>query len=136
MSVPYKYCCLLFFCLLVSYTYAQEICNNAKDDDNDGFIDLHDPDCQCHFTVAGNLLQNGSFESFDHCPVNYIYSSDHNIADYWEYGSYTNTSLTDFYHNLRCSYDSSQFMLMMPPSLPLPNGTGFISILNSAYIQP
>ncbi len=113
---------------------AQEICNNAKDDDGDGLIDLQDPDCQCHITVTDNLLLNGSFELYDHCPVTYTYSDNYNIADYWQYGTYTNEA--DYYHNLNCSYDSGQVMLHMPPALPLPDGNGFVSILNSAYIDP
>jgi len=129
---------VLLFVLLMTNTNicAQEICNNSKDDDGDGLIDLHDPDCQCHFTVTGNLLQNGSFESYDHCPITYTYINDHNIADYWNYGSYTNINLTDFYHNLHCSYDSGQFMLKMPPVLPFPQGDAFISILNEPSVKP
>ena len=42
-----------FLCLLLlmtsSYSFAQEICDNAKDDDSDGLVDLYDPDCQCHY---------------------------------------------------------------------------------------
>jgi len=31
--------------------FAQEICNNAIDDDNDGLIDLNDDDCDCENTI-------------------------------------------------------------------------------------
>src|SRR5674476_296079 len=66
-----------FLCLLLLMTSycssAQEICDNGKDDDGDGLVDLQDPDCQCHFNVPGNLLQNGSFESYNSCPTNYSY---------------------------------------------------------------
>ena len=113
---------------------AQEICNNGIDDDHDGLIDLRDPDCQCRFVVTDNLLKNGSFEQYDHCPVTFTYSNDYKIASYWQYGTYTNE--TDYYHNLQCSFDSSLIMLHMRPTLPLPDGKGFISILNSAYINP
>lgn len=113
---------------------AQEICNNGIDDDGDGLVDLHDPDCQCHFTVTNNLLLNGSFESYNHCPVVYTYDSNYNAAAFWQYGTYATE--TDYYHNLTCSYDSAQIMLRMPPALPLPDGNAFISILNSAYIDP
>ena len=59
--------CLLL--LLVSYSsFAQEICDNGKDDDGDGLIDLQDPDCQCHFQVTGNILKNASFELHNNCP--------------------------------------------------------------------
>src|SRR5258708_1586957 len=120
-----------FFCLLfvmINYnSFAQEICNNGKDDDGDGLIDLQDPDCQCHFQVTGNLLQNASFESYKNCPSNYTYDSDSKIVDYWQYGSYTNGDEANYYHNLNCSYDSAQVMLFIPPSLPLPDGKAFIS---------
>jgi gliding motility-associated-like protein len=112
----------------------QEICNNGTDDDGDGLIDLQDPDCQCHFTVTNNLLQNGSFELYDHCPVVYTYDSNYNVASFWQLG--THIIEADYYHNLGCSYDSGQVMLHMPPKIPLPDGAGFISILNRVYIDP
>jgi gliding motility-associated-like protein len=107
---------------------AQENCNNAKDDDDDGLIDLNDPDCFCHFAVTNNLLENGSFESYKNCPENYSYDKDFDIVDYWEYGTYTNVNEANFYHNLSCAYDSEQVMRYIPPSFPLPDGRAFISI--------
>ncbi len=140
MTMPSNYIriLLLFGAMVVSLqsSWAQEICNNGKDDDNDGLTDLYDPECQCRFTVNGNLLLNGSFELFDHCPVNYAYDIDHNIANNWEYGTYTNINEAVFYHHLSCVYDSGQVMLTMPPATPLPDGKGFISIRNNAYNQP
>ena len=115
---------------------AQEICNNGKDDDGNGLVDLNDPACQCHFIVNGNLLQNGSFETYDHCPVTYTYDNDYKIANYWQYGTYTNIGEAAYYHNLKCDYDSAQVMYNMPPALPLPDGSGFISIQNNTYIDP
>jgi len=130
---PYKL--LLFTFLFTGHAgITQEICNNGIDDDADGLVDLHDPDCQCHFLVTDNLLRNGSFESYDHCPMNYTYISDYKIATYWQYGSRMNEA--KYYHNFNCSYDSLQVMLYEPPTLPLPDGKGFISILNSASIAP
>ena len=125
---------LLIFLLIASAGLTQEICNNGIDDDGDGLVDLHDADCQCHFVVTDNLLQNGSFELYDHCPINYTYVSDYKIATYWQYGSKMNEA--KYYHNLNCSYDSLQVMLYQPPTLPLPDGQGFVSILNSAFIDP
>lgn len=127
-----------FFLLLLitSYTsFAQEICDNGKDDDGDGLIDLQDPDCQCHFNVSGNLLKNASFESFKNCPV-YSYNNDYNIADFWQYGTYTSGNVAEYYHNFNCSYDSSQVMLFMPPALPLPDGKAFMAIKQSVYRKP
>src|SRR5215470_4342327 len=111
-------CRLIIMCILLASgftTVAQEICNNGIDDDGDGLVDLHDPDCQCHFIVTNNLLQNGSFELYDHCPVNYTYISDSKIATYWQYGSLMNEA--EYYHNFSCSYDSLQITLHMPPAL-------------------
>src|SRR5690349_8091928 len=89
---------LLTIALLISCSsIAQEVCNNAIDDDNDGLIDLFDPDCQCHFTVNGNLLLNASFEKDKHCPVTYIYDSEYDIATDWKFSSYTNINEANFY---------------------------------------
>ncbi len=130
----------LLFTLLVLFTntncLSQEICTNGIDDDGDGLVDLHDPDCSCHFQVTDNLLQNGSFEFFKNCPVNYSYVSEYNIANFWQYGTYTNNNEADYYHNFSCPYDSSLVMLYIPPSLPLPNGKAFVSIRQYVYTKP
>jgi gliding motility-associated-like protein len=138
MPMPSKYLqtftMLLIFFTTNSACIAQEICNNGKDDDGDGLIDLHDPDCQCRFVVNNNLLQNASFEIYDHCPVNYTYTSDYKILPYWQFGSYM--SEAEYYHNFNCSYDSTVVMLHLRPMLPMPDGDGFVSILNSAFVTP
>ncbi len=119
--------------IISSITFAQEICNNGIDDDGDGLVDLHDPDCSCYFQVNGNLLLNGSFESFKNCPVNYSYTSEYNIINNWQYGTYTNDNEAEYYHNFSCSYDSSLVMLYKPPALPLPDGKAFVSIRQYVY---
>src|SRR5665647_282935 len=116
--------------------FSQEICNNGIDDDCDGLIDLHDPDCSCYFHVLDNLLQNGSFESFKNCPTNYTYTNDYNIINFWQYGTYTNDNEADYYHNFRCSYDSSLVMQYIPPALPLPDGKAFVSIRQYVNTKP
>lgn len=57
-------CCFLFFC---QTTYAQEICDNGIDDDNDGLIDLNDTtDCSCSLiSVVESLFPNPSFDEFN-----------------------------------------------------------------------
>jgi gliding motility-associated-like protein len=128
---------VIFFLLFTSYcSFAQEICDNGKDDDANGLTDLQDPDCQCHFEVDNNLLQNGSFESYNNCPSNYSYESDYNIANFWQYGTYTGTNLADYYHNLKCSRDSAQVMILIPPALPLPDGNAFMSIRQYVFRKP
>lgn len=125
---------LLFF-LTSLQGLCQEVCNNAKDDDGDGLIDLRDPDCSCHVTVAGNLLQNGTFESFTHCPT-YIYDNDSGIIKTWRFGTYTNLSEAIYYHNFGCTSDSNLVMTYIPPALPLPSGKAFVSIQQSVYRKP
>jgi gliding motility-associated-like protein len=121
-------CCIFF--ITPQYVTAQEICNNSIDDDGNSLIDLFDPACQCNFTVNGNLLSNGSFEKYDHCPLTYTYNSDYDITDYWKFGTYTNINEAYYYHNLTCTYDSTLVKKNMPPVLPLPQGNAFVSIQN------
>lgn len=126
---------MLLLCLASLQGFNQEICNNSKDDDGDGLIDLRDPDCQCRFTVAGNLLQNGSFEAFTHCPT-YIYDSDFNIITGWRFGTYTNLSEAIYYHNFGCVQDSGFVMTYIPPVRPLLGGKAFVAIQQSVYRKP
>jgi gliding motility-associated-like protein len=122
--------CLL--CLSSVHSFCQENCVNGKDDDSDGLIDLKDPNCQCRYTVKDNLLQNGSFESFLHCP-GYTYDNDFNVIDYWRFGTYTNMSEANYYHNFTCPADVNLLMRYIPPALPLPQGAGFVAIQQSVY---
>ena len=48
---------LLFaFVILASSFYAQEICDNGIDDDNDNLIDINDDECQCMGSVPYELV--------------------------------------------------------------------------------
>ncbi len=51
--------------------YSQEICDNAKDDDGDGLIDLNDSDCSCTGTVDSmvTIVKNPSFEEHSQKPT-------------------------------------------------------------------
>ena len=74
-----------FLLLLCSGVSAQEICNNAIDDDNDGLIDLNDTtECVCDGIIGGgeveSILPNASFEDFDCQPTSY---SQLDCADGW-----------------------------------------------------
>ena len=61
---------LLLFCF--NFASAQEICNNALDDDGDGLVDLNDSaECVCQFNAVNipSLLPNPSFEKHTCLPV-------------------------------------------------------------------
>lgn len=44
-----------------------EICDNGLDDDQDGYIDAFDPDCQCNGRRSPNLVPNGEFNETTGC---------------------------------------------------------------------
>ena len=48
---------------------AQEVCDNAIDDDGDGLVDYNDDECKCDGTVPTSLIPNPSFEELTCCPV-------------------------------------------------------------------
>lgn len=47
-----------------------EICDNNIDDDEDGLIDVFDPDCQCPGLNPPNLVPNGQFSETNGCCAN------------------------------------------------------------------
>lgn len=63
------------FLLVTFFSFSQEICNNAIDDDGDGLIDLNDPDCSCSSNgndpLPYSYVVNESFELNDNCPTGY-----------------------------------------------------------------
>ena len=69
----------------VNLLSAQEVCNNAIDDDFDGLIDLNDTtDCLCEAVFGGevtSLIPNPSFEDFTCVPTTF---SELYCADTWE----------------------------------------------------
>ena len=96
--------------------------------------DINDPDCQCHFTVNGNLLQNASLNLLRIARELFILQRI-GYCHCLEMENLTLISMKHFYlHNpASCAYDSERVMHYMPPALPLPDGTGFISIEKDAY---
>ena len=115
-------------CFIVSTLFAQEICDNGIDDDGDGLVDLNDPDCQCHWEAAYNLLLNPSFEAYKHCLTNGApYAENYDIADYWLYGVQPNGDIA-FYRNLSCPRDSLFFISSFVPR-PIPDGSGFLEMV-------
>lgn len=106
----------LFVALLLlppALTSAQEICDNALDDDADGLVDLNDTlECVCEGGPAlielDLSIQNPSFEVFSCCPSSY---SQMSCAVGWSQATY---SSSDYFN--QCDY----FPDWIPT--PLPSG--------------
>jgi gliding motility-associated-like protein len=129
MKFLFSFLCFIS-CLCVS---AQEICNNAKDDDGDGLIDLLDSDCQCsdNFVLVKDqsIIPNPSFEEYTQCPTTY---SQMDFVQYWRQASGEGT--TDFVHacnNYRL--DVGQWQPL--PPLPLPDGKGCAGFIDGIANQ-
>ena len=90
----------LFFSLflLVQITFGQEICDNAIDDDGDGFVDLYDDECICEGFGEEilSLIPNPSFEEMDCCPT---FHSQMTCASTWIQAS---DATSDYYNT--CGY--------------------------------
>lgn len=67
-----------------------ELCANGLDDDNDGLIDLNDPDCTCEVIAPVSLIPNPSFEDLNCCPSN---RSQLDCAEVWIQASVPTTDL-------------------------------------------
>ena len=94
-------------------TFTEEICDNAIDDDDDGLIDLNDPDCDCDIIQPTSLIPNPSFEEMNCCPND---RSQLNCAEGWFQAS---DPTTDYLH--MCGWMGwDEF----PPPLPFPDGEG------------
>ncbi|MEO0473304.1 MAG: hypothetical protein AAF206_27075, partial [Bacteroidota bacterium] len=103
---------------------AQEICDNALDDDADGLIDLNDPDCACGGLTVGNpisLIPNPSFESTNCCPTGL---SQMNCANTWIQAS---GATSDYYNT--CGFLPPPAFMPNPPS-PLPDGVGYVGFID------
>ncbi|HEY0976580.1 MAG TPA: PKD domain-containing protein [Flavobacteriales bacterium] len=102
---------------------AQEICDNAIDDDGDGLIDLNDSlDCVCGGilvvdTTVASLVPNPSFEQYDQLP-NFLSQLDR--CSEW---SQATEGTSDYY------YDPSFNMVNAP--FPPPDGHGYVGIIAS-----
>ena len=109
MTLPYRLLSVASLLLALS-SQAQEICNNAIDDDTDGLIDLNDTtDCSCSAVFGGevnSLLPNPSFEDYDCIPTTY---SELSCADTWEQAT---DATSDYFLNTGGG--------LWPPEIPLP----------------
>ena len=106
-------CTLFFFTNILSAQI--EICDNGIDDDNDGFVDINDPDCVCVVIEPVSLIPNPSFEDLECCPSN---RSQLNCASDWIQAS---EPTTDLIH--QCGWFGwDEF----PPPEPFPDGEGIM----------
>ena len=96
-----------------------ELCSNGIDDDQDGLVDLNDPDCVCPNPEPISLIANPSFEILDCCPFR---ESQLGCADDWVQAS---EPTTDFIHS--CDYLGWPGL---PPPLPFPDGDGCMGFRN------
>lgn len=110
---------LFLFCLLPCFLFAQEICDNAIDDDGDGLIDFQDDDCECEFIEIRSLIANPSFEAMSCCPDQH-YRLD--CAEPWiqAYGT-----TPDYIHD--CGWSGPDDIAV---PRPFPDGEGIIGFAN------
>src|SRR5690554_4815496 len=113
---------LLFILLLsITYTQAQEICDNGIDDTGNGLIDLNDPECDCVGfgvpQIIPSLIPNPSFENHTCCPTwfSHLY-----CADTWMQAT---NATTDYFN---CGYT---FNALSIPNLFAPDGTAFVGTI-------
>ncbi len=106
---------LLFLCTALG---AQEICDNALDDDNDGLIDLNDDDCLCNGDLPDSLVPNPSFEEQTCCPNA---NAQLNCAVGWVQAS---APTTDYVHTCGNYLGNTNIPAFAP--LPFPDGEGAV----------
>ena len=95
---------------------AQEICDNAIDDDADGLIDFNDDDCFCNTLVPSSLIPNPSFEEMFCCPTE---NEQLNCALGWIQAS---PATTDYVHTCDGYLGNTSIPAFAP--LPFPDGEG------------
>jgi gliding motility-associated-like protein len=106
---------LLFWPAFTPVETMVENCANAIDDDQDGLIDLNDPDCECALLEPVSMIPNPSFEERDCCPTD---RSQLGCASVWIQAS---EPTTDFIHD--CGWGG--WPNLVPPR-PFPDGEGIM----------
>ncbi|HKK76100.1 MAG TPA: gliding motility-associated C-terminal domain-containing protein [Saprospiraceae bacterium] len=99
-----------------------EICDNGLDDDNNGWIDLNDPACDCAPPEPVSQIPNPSFEETVCCPTN---RGQLNCAVTWIQAS---EATTDYYN--RCGYFTRE---EFPVPEPIPDGDAYIGFRNGRF---
>ncbi|MBX2871663.1 MAG: gliding motility-associated C-terminal domain-containing protein [Saprospiraceae bacterium] len=93
----------------------EEVCDNGIDDDQDGLIDLNDPDCECPVVEPVSLVPNPSFEDKTCCPSD---RSQLNCAETWIQAS---EPTTDYIHTCGwLGWDG------LPVPMPFPDGEAVV----------
>lgn len=117
--------------------HAQEICNNAIDDDGDGAIDLNDPECLCAGTLNDGIPSRIGNHSFEErvvvngvacCPSSIVYANSPpwlNCATGWNQATYTTT---DYMH-------ACDFMPTTVVPQPMPAGEACVGIVSTDSYQ-
>ncbi len=101
------------------HSLMMEDCSNALDDDDDGLIDLNDPDCICEILSPESLIPNPSFEESTCCPVQ---RSMLNCAVGWVQAS---EPTTDLIHPCGWTGWNGHF-----PPTPFPDGEAIMGFAN------
>jgi gliding motility-associated-like protein len=113
---------------------AQEVCNNALDDDNDGLIDLNDPDCECATLILPSNVEsyviNHSFEErlptvqgTPCCPYGFVPTPGPDwFGDCAVGWSQATSATSDYFH--MCGFAPVQF------PLPPPDGEGCLGMIS------
>jgi gliding motility-associated-like protein len=108
---------VLLLVLALGSAHAQEVCNNALDDDGDGLIDLNDTtECACTGNIGDDgvtsIIPNPSFEQFDCVPTSF---SELACATTWEQAT---AATSDYFLNV----NGGVWFPNTPQ--PLPDGVG------------
>ena len=106
-----------------------EICNNGVDDDEDGLIDLNDPECDCPTIEPESLIPNPSFENSECCPS---MQSQFSCLSDWSQASF---ATTDFINTCGwLGWDGPDDVF--PPPQPFPDGEGIIGFRDGTISPP
>jgi hypothetical protein len=105
----------LAFIFLSYFGFSQENCLNGIDDNNDGFIDLNDPLCNCSISQTQSIIPNHSFENYSSLPT---YFSQLNLATPWQQAT---NATTDYYNTAGYLVTGLSALLV-----PFPDGAGVV----------